>query len=155
MDRANQPTEVHFVHDVAHGLEGFGNGWLIVKGHSKPSGELDQEADQRHSTQTIKDIDMGWNVLAADIICESLDLQPLVKPLEWLRVGHLLSEHEARIPKKVLLFIKNVTQTQCRFLVKPESWDHPLGGNKIELEFSRIAAKLYLNVAFPGRKFLS
>jgi hypothetical protein len=84
MDRADQPAKIDFVHDVAYGGESFSNRGLIVVGHCEARRKLNQETDQSNAAQTIKDVDVGWDVLACNIVRKCLDFQALLKPVVYL-----------------------------------------------------------------------
>lgn len=89
MDGANEPAEVHFIHDVLHGGVRFSDGWLVVECHGKSSRELDKKARQSDSTQAVEDIDVGGDVLAGDVVSKRLNLQALLKPV--VNISHTSS----------------------------------------------------------------
>ena len=81
MHRADQPTEAHVSHEVLHGAVSLGDSGLVIEGHCKPSGELDQEADQRDATQAIKNVDVGGHVFAADVVSNVLNFKTFLEPV--------------------------------------------------------------------------
>lgn len=90
MNRADQPTEINIGHDVAHRFKGFGDGWLVVKGHRKASGKLDQEAGKGDTTEAIEDIDMGRDVFAGNVFGKRPDFEAIVKPI--VNFTHLIEK---------------------------------------------------------------
>jgi hypothetical protein len=94
MDGTNEPAKVNIGHEILNRIKSLCNGRLVIKGHGKPSGKLDNEAGEGNPPQTIEDIDMGRNVLTGNIIGKGLNFQSLIKPLIGFRVGNLLGKHE-------------------------------------------------------------
>jgi hypothetical protein len=81
VDGANQPAKVDVRHQVLNGAKGFGDGGLVVEGHRKAGGELDDEASQGDPPQAVEDVDVGRDVLAGNVIGDRLHFQPFVEPL--------------------------------------------------------------------------
>ena len=81
MDGTDQPSKTDVCHEVLDRLVRLSNGWLVIEGHRKPSGELDQEANQRDAAQAIKDVDVGRDVFRADVVSDVLDFQSFLEPV--------------------------------------------------------------------------
>ena len=87
MHGADEPAEVHRVHQVLNGVEGLSHRGPVIKRHGKPRGELNQEAHKGDAAQAIEDIDVGRNILGGEVVCDLLDLQALLEPVVNLRHG--------------------------------------------------------------------
>ena len=81
MDRPDQPTEVDLSHDVIDRVKRLGHSGLVVKGHRKAGCKLDNEANQRDASQTVKNVDVRGNKLTGGVVHKGSQLQPLVKPV--------------------------------------------------------------------------
>ena len=79
--RPDQPAKADVGHEVLDRGIGLSHRWLVIEGHRKPSGELDQEANQGDAAQAIKNVDVGWHVFGRDVVGNRLDLKALVEPV--------------------------------------------------------------------------
>ena len=52
----------------------------VVEGHRHSSRGLDDKRREHEPAHSVKDVDVGWNVLARNVILDGFYVQPIIKP---------------------------------------------------------------------------
>ena len=68
MHAPERPTMTSLVRDVSHRRQGPRHLGDVVERHRCPSRNLCDEGREHQTAEAVEDVDMGWDVLGADIV---------------------------------------------------------------------------------------